>query len=196
MEKKPENSQDISVVLLTSRNFDTSIRDGNVWLIEFYAPWCSHCRHFDPTYEEVAAHFHSSSDKNVRIAKVNGDAERALSTRFGVNGYPTFYLVDGWSVYSYERARSKHNLIKFVEQDYKNVDAIPFYASPMGPLGVSQGLLMVAGIKVADLFEWVQQTFGLSPLFAGVLLFGLVFLGCFCTIVILIIFVTPKAKAD
>ena len=28
------------VISLTSKSFDRSVRDGNVWLIEFYAPWC------------------------------------------------------------------------------------------------------------------------------------------------------------
>lgn len=36
---------------LDSRNFDSSIRDGSVWLIEFYAPWCGHCRKFSMEYE-------------------------------------------------------------------------------------------------------------------------------------------------
>jgi thiol-disulfide isomerase/thioredoxin len=195
---RPVEERDLSVVVLTSRNFDASVRDG-VWLVEFYAPWCSHCRHFESTYAEIAAHFHAASSaekKKIQVAKVNGDAEKALSTRFGIRGYPSFYVVDGWSVYLFESARSKHNLIKFVEQDYKNSDPIPFYASPMGPLGLSQGLLMVASLKVADLFEWLQDTFGLSPLFAGTLLFGLTFLGCFCAIVLLVIFATPKVKSD
>ena len=28
------------VITLTSRNFDSSIKDGSVWLIEFHSPWC------------------------------------------------------------------------------------------------------------------------------------------------------------
>jgi Thioredoxin. len=28
------------VITLTARNFDSSIRDGNTWLVEFYSPWC------------------------------------------------------------------------------------------------------------------------------------------------------------
>ena len=46
-EGPPENGP----IVLTSRNFDSSISDGNVWLIEFYASWCGHCKRFEPTYE-------------------------------------------------------------------------------------------------------------------------------------------------
>ena len=41
-------------IQLTSRNFDSSISDGNVWLVEFYASWCGHCKRFAPTYEVSA----------------------------------------------------------------------------------------------------------------------------------------------
>ena len=35
-----KNKADNGVIELTSRNFDSYIADGNVWLVEFYAPWC------------------------------------------------------------------------------------------------------------------------------------------------------------
>ena len=39
------------VVELDARTFDSTMRDGNAWLVEFYAPWCGHCTRFAPTYE-------------------------------------------------------------------------------------------------------------------------------------------------
>jgi thiol-disulfide isomerase/thioredoxin len=192
----------LAVVVLTSRNFDSMVGDGNVWLVEFYAPWCSHCRHFESTYDEIAAHFHrddptkKGKKKAVRVAKVDGDSERALSSRFGVHGYPSFFVLEGWTVYAFQSSRSKHNLIRFAEQGYRSADPIPFYSSPMGPLGLAQGALMAAGVTVADQFERLQHTFGLSPLFAGAILFGITFMGCFCLLVVLVVVITPKSKID
>jgi len=42
------------VIQLTSKNFDKSLSDGNVWLIEFYAPWCGYCKKLQPEYSAAA----------------------------------------------------------------------------------------------------------------------------------------------
>ena len=187
------------IVDLDSRTFTPSLLDGNIWLIEFYAPWCSHCTAFMSSYQQVAKYFHAqqpTDQRRIRVAKINGESERALASRFGVKAYPSFFLVDGFSVYSYDQARSQKNLIRFVEEDYKEQSPIPFYASPMGPMGLLQGLCLFVAMKVADVFEWLQTTLGLTPLLAGTVLFGSAFMACFFTIVILAIVITPKAKID
>lgn len=46
-----QHPPDNGSIVLTSRNFDSSISDGSVWLVEFYADWCGHCKRFAPTYE-------------------------------------------------------------------------------------------------------------------------------------------------
>ena len=43
------------VVSLTSTNFDRLVKDGDaVWLVEFYAPWCGHCKNLVPDYTKAA----------------------------------------------------------------------------------------------------------------------------------------------
>jgi hypothetical protein len=48
--------------------------------------------------------------------------EKALRARFGVHGFPMFYLVDGWSVYQFENLRSEANLMDFARGGYKKQD--------------------------------------------------------------------------
>jgi hypothetical protein len=41
--KKNKYNADLRVVELTSKNFASTIGDGNIWLIEFYTPWYVPC---------------------------------------------------------------------------------------------------------------------------------------------------------
>jgi len=43
------------VVTLTSTNFDRLVKNGDeVWIVEFYAPWCGHCKQLVPEYSKAA----------------------------------------------------------------------------------------------------------------------------------------------
>lgn len=74
------------------------------------------------TYAQIAHDVHEknpSREREIHVAKINGDRERAAASRFGVASYPMFFLVDGWSVYKYEGSRTLENIVKFVEGGYK-----------------------------------------------------------------------------
>jgi thiol-disulfide isomerase/thioredoxin len=194
---KSENELD--VIQLTSRNFSRTLsshRD-KVWLIEFYSPQCVHCVEFAPTYNDMARIYHGDDTKyNIQVAKVNGEVERALTSRFGIYAYPSFFLVDGFSVYQFDQPRMRNMLMAFAEGGYKKTAPIPFYSSPMGPMGLAQGLLIFCGLLMHDLFQWTQSAFGLSPLLVCMMLFGSIFLGCFFCIVILALAIPPRVKRD
>lgn len=86
-----------AVIDLTPSNFDNVVlKSGKPTLVEFFAPWCGHCKTLAPVYEELALTFEHAKDK-VQIAKVDADAERSLGKRFGVQGFPTLKFFDGKS---------------------------------------------------------------------------------------------------
>lgn len=192
--------EELHVIELTARNFAKtmwSARRGTIWLIEFYSPRCFHCVEFTATYSEIARTYHATTSKpSIKVARINGELERALASRFGVHAYPSFYIVDGFSVYPFEQVRLKRTLMEFAEGGYKKTDAIPFYGSPMGPLGLLQGLLILVGVWIHDLFVWTQKFFGLSTLMVGMIFFGSLFIGCFIFIVLLALICPPKYKQD
>ena len=190
------SSDDLEVIQLSSSTFSKVTADDNIWLIEFYADWCKHCVQFGPTYAEVARHFHSQPHLKVKVARVNVDHERALALRFGVNSFPSFYLINQWSAYQFDQARSKKNLVDFASGGYKKQDTMPWLLSPMGPLGLAQGALVGAGSKLSNVFYWLQDRFGLSSLVAGTLMFGSFFTSFFFFIVFCAIAFTPKEKID
>jgi len=77
-----------AVTVLTPQNFDAIVKDETKdVLVEFYAPWCGHCKQLAPKYEQVAASF--DGEESVVVAKCDADAHRSLASQFSVSGYPT-----------------------------------------------------------------------------------------------------------
>lgn len=90
-------SSNPAVVDLDTKNFDQIIlKSGKPALVEFFAPWCGHCKNLAPTYEELGQSFAFASDK-ITVGKVDADEHRELGRRFGVQGFPTLKWFDGKS---------------------------------------------------------------------------------------------------
>jgi len=104
-----------SVVVLTDSNFDGIVKDSskNV-LVEFYAPWCGHCKTLAPDYEKVANIFASESD--VVIAKLDATAETKKAGEYGVGGYPTlkWFPKTDKAGQDYSGGRSVDDFVNFV----------------------------------------------------------------------------------
>ncbi|KHN95748.1 protein disulfide-isomerase tigA precursor [Metarhizium album ARSEF 1941] len=107
-----------AVMDLTHSNFDKVVlKSGIPTLVEFFAPWCGHCKSLAPTYEELALALEHAKDK-VQIAKVDADSERELGKRFGIQGFPTLKYFDGKSdkPEEYKSGRDLESLTKFLTE--------------------------------------------------------------------------------
>ncbi|KAL8972735.1 MAG: hypothetical protein Q9183_000386 [Haloplaca sp. 2 TL-2023] len=107
-----------SVIDLIPGNFDkVVVQSGKPALVEFFAPWCGHCKSLAPVYEEVAQHFDFASDK-VSIGKVDADEHKELGRRFGVQGFPTLKWFDGKSdnPEDYNGGRDLDSLSAFISE--------------------------------------------------------------------------------
>ncbi|KAM3513181.1 hypothetical protein MY11210_003206 [Beauveria gryllotalpidicola] len=105
-----------AVIDLIPKNFDDVVlKSGKPTLVEFFAPWCGHCKTLAPIYEELAGVFEHAKDK-VQIAKVDADAERELGKRFDVQGFPTLKFFDGKSdkPEEYSSGRDLESLTEFI----------------------------------------------------------------------------------
>jgi len=104
------------VVDLDGSNFDSIVDGSKAAFVEFYAPWCGHCKNLAPEYEQVGEAF--SKIKNVVIAKVDADEHKDLGSRFGVQGFPTLkYFPKGSTTpEDYDGGRSAQDIIDFVNR--------------------------------------------------------------------------------
>lgn len=77
----------MATVELTQTNFEDTISNNDLVLIDFWAPWCGPCRSFAPIYEQVSQKYPS-----VLFAKVNTDQEQALAGNFNIRSIPTLMI--------------------------------------------------------------------------------------------------------
>lgn len=103
---------------LIPSNFDSVVlKSGKPALVEFFAPWCGHCKNLAPVYEELAQSF-ASAESKLTIAKVDADANKDLGKRFGVQGFPTLKWFDGKSdkPVDYSSGRDLESLQNFITE--------------------------------------------------------------------------------
>lgn len=105
-----------AVIELLPSNFDDIVlKSGKPTLVEFFAPWCGHCKTLAPVWEDLANTYEYAKDK-VQIAKVDADAQRELGKRFGIQGFPTLKFFDGKSSkpQDYKSGRDLESLTNFI----------------------------------------------------------------------------------
>lgn len=103
------------VVVLTEANFDRIVLDSTKDVfVEFYAPWCGHCKSLAPEYEKFGKAF--ESEEGVVIAKADADAEKGLGSRFGITGFPTlkWFPKNNKAGEAYSGGRTLDDLVAFV----------------------------------------------------------------------------------
>lgn len=99
--KPPEDH----VIVLTSDNFTEFVSSLELMLVEFYAPWCGHCKRLAPDYALAAKEL--DLKHNLPLAKIDATEESSLASLFGVDGYPTLLIFRYGKDYSYDGPRDR-----------------------------------------------------------------------------------------
>jgi len=113
-EALPDNEGQ-GVKTAVARNFDELVtKSEKDVLVEFYAPWCGHCKKLTPIYEELGE---KMADEDVEIVKMDATAND-VPPQFNVRGFPTLFWLpkDTKTPKTYEGGREVDDFVNYIAE--------------------------------------------------------------------------------
>lgn len=99
-------------------------------------------------------------------------------------------------MWRHDGANTRDAILKFSQEDYKTLDPLSLWSSPVGPIGVFKGFLITCGVKLMNLLPYLADKFGV-PHWVGFVLLACGFGFSIMMITILgIYFSVQHAKMD
>lgn len=105
------------VVTLTESNFKSQVLDSDeLWMVEFYAPWCGHCKNLAPHWKKAA----KDLDGEVKLGMVDATVHGSLAQKYEVKGYPTIKVFKNGKAEDYNGPREQAGIVDYARNIKKS----------------------------------------------------------------------------
>jgi thioredoxin 1 len=102
----------MTTISLTRDNFDQTVEQNPMVVVDFWAAWCAPCRFFAPTFEQASEQY-----PDVVFGKVNTEEQPELAGAFGIRSIPTLMILrDKVVLYSEAGALPQTQLHALIDQ--------------------------------------------------------------------------------
>merc|ERR1712151_800894 len=103
------------VLVLTKDTFDEALKKFDHILVEFYAPWCGHCKKLAPEYAQAAQKL-AAQDPPRYIAKVDATENKEVAERHGIKGFPTLVFYANGNKSDYTGGRTEDTIVQWINK--------------------------------------------------------------------------------
>jgi len=145
-----------NVLHLTASNFDQAIQDHAFLAVQFFAPWCSHCKTLAPEWEKAATRLKGDPSAvlhGIALAAVDATVENSLAEKFQIAGYPSIKIFEGHSTENpstYDGPREADGIFTFLQSRVASASSELTTAAEVESLKSSGHVFVVNTNKVEE----------------------------------------------